>query len=160
MTCTVIATNLEITTVFTQAHGELSLLDNLLLLHHIIDRLKSVQIHPGSLTGESQDPISLLTVKVLGLCVDTPKRVLKHIDAGTEILAEVQRVLHYVAFIAGTLGIGLVEATASALYAATVDFRAVVEGELVRHGCLVQAVDMTAAGSFRAVVAAWDGCHR
>ena len=48
MTGHIIASHLEVATVFAKAHRDLSLLNYLLVIHHIVDRLKSIEILPGS----------------------------------------------------------------------------------------------------------------
>ena len=45
----IVASKLEIATIFAQAHRKLSFLYNVLLLHNIVDRLKFVQILSGAL---------------------------------------------------------------------------------------------------------------
>ena len=48
MTRLVIASNLKVTSVFAETHCELSLFNDSLLIHHIVDGLEPVQIHAGS----------------------------------------------------------------------------------------------------------------
>ena len=49
MSCLIIAAHLHITSILTEAHSELALLDNLLLEHDIVDWLKPVKIHSWTL---------------------------------------------------------------------------------------------------------------
>ena len=51
MPCVVIASDLEVASILTQTHGELSLFDDALLLHHVVDRLKPIQIHSWFLSA-------------------------------------------------------------------------------------------------------------
>ena len=109
VTCLIIATDLEVASVFAEAHRDLSLFDYALLLHNVIDWLKPVQVHRRSIRAESQDTIGLLTVEVLGLRMHTAKGILKHVEFSIVALAKIQCVLHNVAFVAAALRVTLIE---------------------------------------------------
>lgn len=51
MTCVVIASDLKVASILTETHGELSLFNDALLLHHVVDRFKSIQIHSWPLSA-------------------------------------------------------------------------------------------------------------
>ena len=87
MPCFVIATDLEVAAILAEAHRELALLDDLLLEHHVVNRLKSVQIHSRFLRAESKDPVSILRVEVLGLCVHAAEGIGEGICPSMIVLA-------------------------------------------------------------------------
>lgn len=96
----VIASHLEVPSVLAQAHCELPLLNDVLLLHHVVNGLEPIQIHSRLLTAETQDAISFLGVEVLGFSVDAAKGVFKHVDTEMEVFTEVHAVLGNVTFVA------------------------------------------------------------
>jgi len=124
-----VTANLEVSPILAKTHAKLASLNDLLLEHHVVDWLESVQILLGSLARQAKDAVCLLTVEVLGLCVDAAKCVLEHIDPEVEILSEIDAVFGDKTFIATALGIPLVEPTPVLRSALAINFVAVVQLE-------------------------------
>ena len=89
MPCFIEASNLKVASVLSQAHRKLSHANNVLLKHDIVNRLKFIQVHLWSLAAESQNTISLLTIKVLCLRVNAAKGVFKQVNSIVMVLAKV-----------------------------------------------------------------------
>lgn len=125
------AAHLEVPSILAKAHRKLPDFNDPLLLHDVVDGLKSIQIHQRFLTTQTQDAISLLGVEVLGLRVHTAKRVFKHVDSEMEVLAEVHAILGDKAFIARPFSVTLVKVAMIAFSASTVNGLAVVKREVL-----------------------------
>ena len=156
VSCLVVAPDLEVAAVFAEAHGELALLDDALLVHHVVNGLKAIQVLTGSLRAEPENPVGLLAVKVLGFSVHTAKSVFKHVDSKVEILPEIHRVLRNIPLILAALRVALVEPASVACGALAVDLRAVVKLEIFRFGTRVQTVYVLAAFPRLAKLSAGD----
>ena len=138
----VVASNLEVAAVFAEAHGNLAFFDDTLLLHHIVYGLESIQIHARSLRAQPEDPISLLTIKVLCFSMHASEGIFKRIDIYLRVFSEIQRVLSHVAFISTALSVPLIESTPVLLSTSTIDCSAVVEPEVVRSRALIEVINV------------------
>ena len=125
----IISTHLEIATIFAEAHGDLPLLDDLLLLHDVVDGFEPVQVLSGTLRAQSENTVCLLLVEILGLGMDTAERVFKLVLAEMMIFSEVELILGDVAFIPATFGISLVEPASILRGAPTIHFLTIVQLE-------------------------------
>ena len=160
MTSLIIASNLKISAVFPETHRELPLIDYALFLHHIIYRLKSVQVLARSLRAQTQDSICLLAIKVLSLRVHAAKSVFKHVNSVLEILSKIQRVLGHVTLISAAFGVALIEPTPVIFSTSAIDFSAIVKREILRLFASIEVIDMLATLAFDAEFFARDGRDR
>ena len=153
------SSNLEVAAILAQAHRKYSVINDSLLLHHVVYRLKSVYIHGRTLGTKADDSIGLLLIEVLGLSLDASKRVLEHVNPCARVLTKVKRILCDKAFISAPLGIPLIKAAAIVRRARTVDFLAAEKFETIAEATLVKLVDMFATFATGAQFLAWDGSN-
>ena len=95
----IIATHLEVASIFAETHGEHTVLDHFLLLHAIIDGLETIQILARLLLAEAEDTICFLRIEVLRLLVDAAKGILEHIDAIVIVFSQVEHIFAEVAIV-------------------------------------------------------------
>ena len=154
VTCLVIPTHLEIASIFPKAHGEGSLINNALLMQHIVNRLKPVNIHARALCTKTKNPIGFLAIKVLSFCLNTSKCILKHFG---RVLIEVESIFYNIALVAAALSVALIEPAAVLVCTAAVYLVAVVQLEVFRLFRVVEIVYMVTAHTWLAEVFARNG---
>ena len=151
------SSNLEVAAILAQTHRKYSVINDPLLLHHVVYGLKSVYIHGRTLGTKADDSIGFLLIEVLGLSLDASKCVLKHVNPCARVLTKVKRVLCDKAFISAPFGIALIKTAAIVRRARAVDFLAAEKFETIAEAALVKLVDMLATFATGAQFLAWDG---
>ena len=156
MTCLVVPSHLEIASIFPKAHGEGSLINDALLMQHIVNRLKPVNIHARALCTKTKNSIGFLAIKVLSFCLNTSKSILKHFG---RVLIEVESIFYNIALVAAALCVTLIESAPVLRCAPAVNFSAIVKLKIRAFTTFIQVVDVLSALSLLAKLLARDGGH-
>ena len=115
----IIASYLQVAAILAQAHRKHFLLDQPILVHHLVDWSEQVGTAILRLHRHAQDPICLLRVEQIGLLLHAAESVLEVIVARVILLTQVNLIPHNVAIIETALRVSLIKLAVVMLCALT-----------------------------------------